>query len=287
MSPRPLRRFGFTLVELLVVIGIIAVLISILLPTMNRAREAARRTACLSNLRSIHQAYLIYGRNWKDAAPIGSIAGDAPDEQSQNNYSCVRGGKYTVFGFLFEDQMGPNGVTRLEPRIFYCPSYTGRLHLYNDDGNLWYNPPNSYTLNGTVRTGYGARPDPLWRKPIPPATVYIPVMSKLHELKNQAIFSDICNGPEVAGLYDRLSLGHKQGLNVLYANGSAKWISCSAIDAYVKQLTTNFATANDNRAFRTIWAIFDREGGGQNITYGGLYNPPNGPAWAPVLPLAP
>ena len=59
------RKKAFTLVELLVVIGIIAVLIAILLPAMQRAREQANRTACMSNMRQLVNGWLMYAHDNK------------------------------------------------------------------------------------------------------------------------------------------------------------------------------------------------------------------------------
>jgi prepilin-type N-terminal cleavage/methylation domain-containing protein len=66
-------KSGFTLVELLVVIGIIAVLIGILLPVVARVRESGRSAACLANLRSIGQLLRAYQAEQKDFLPYGMI----------------------------------------------------------------------------------------------------------------------------------------------------------------------------------------------------------------------
>jgi prepilin-type N-terminal cleavage/methylation domain-containing protein/prepilin-type processing-associated H-X9-DG protein len=65
------RTGGFTLVELLVVIGIIALLVSILLPALNRVRAQATSIKCLANLRSIGQAIVVYANNNKGSLPYG------------------------------------------------------------------------------------------------------------------------------------------------------------------------------------------------------------------------
>ena len=111
-------RSGFTLIELLVVVAIIALLIGILLPSLSRAREQARRTVCASNLRSVGQAMHIYGNENNGYLP--------------NVY--FSGNKYNYTGFHRTDDPFPgySGNTRglwllvragsVAPGSFVCPS---------------------------------------------------------------------------------------------------------------------------------------------------------------------
>src|SRR5205823_3548452 len=130
--------YGFTLVELLVVIGIIAVLISILLPSLNKAREAAKRAQCLSNLKQMAILVNMYANSFKGQVPIGCISsGNAGCGVGNNYFISVKSSspdpdsgivRYVGLGLFFKTgylkEGGQSGGTA-SARILFCPSLAG------------------------------------------------------------------------------------------------------------------------------------------------------------------
>ncbi|MEN6304741.1 MAG: prepilin-type N-terminal cleavage/methylation domain-containing protein, partial [Armatimonadia bacterium] len=66
-----MKRRGFTLIELLVVIAIIAILAAILFPVFAKAREKARQSSCLSNMKQMGLACLQYAQDYDEVLPAG------------------------------------------------------------------------------------------------------------------------------------------------------------------------------------------------------------------------
>jgi prepilin-type N-terminal cleavage/methylation domain-containing protein/prepilin-type processing-associated H-X9-DG protein len=114
-------RGGFTLVELLVVIGIIAVLISMLLPALNKAREQANTIKCLSNMRQIGEAQAAYAVDFKGyVVPPGYLA--IPPDKSNGyeweNYATI----LVNFGYLQAPGAGSITASPSNNSVFFCPS---------------------------------------------------------------------------------------------------------------------------------------------------------------------
>jgi len=100
------QKRGFTLIELLVVIAIIAILAAILFPVFSRAREQARKTACLSNMKQLGTALMMYAQDWDETLPFWRTP-------------CHGDPNYPPGGLLWTEQLYPY-VKNWE--VFQCPS---------------------------------------------------------------------------------------------------------------------------------------------------------------------
>src|SRR5438067_230992 len=134
----PLRA-AFTLVELLVVIGIIAVLISILLPALNRVRQQAISAQCMSNMKQVGLAALMYANEYRGQYPpsnAGQPTGWTGVSTTNGKFlewqgpSVAGGDRYLISvrmaqiaGYKFRAYQGAGDTTYKAPRtpLFFCP----------------------------------------------------------------------------------------------------------------------------------------------------------------------
>ncbi len=194
-----MNRKGFTLIELLVVIAIIAILAAILFPVFARAREKARQTNCLSNLRQFGTALQMYVQDYDEMIP--------PHTDDDPGGTPINWRYYWI-------QLRLTPYTK-NYQILRCPSDSGWTMPADTAGGRW----SSYGFNAGC--GYGGTADAAFE--VPAGTVVF-----FDADEGDGGVEDDGNRPyqnPTCAAYTR----HNDGLNLTFYDGHAKWMRPDAL----------------------------------------------------------
>ena len=221
-----MKRKGFTLIELLVVIAIIAILAAILFPVFAKAREKARQTMCLSNVKQIALGMYMYVQDYDDtyAPPLRGPWGGPYDIQTDKTmpgyYLMTGDGGPMNYYVSWMDMIYPY-VKSL--KMFSCPSapYKGVM-CYGYSG----------AVNGSYRYGISSLTEP--------NTPY--TLSEMTNIADTIVFMDYntiyacyANPYEmnpIVKVPDMPKWIHNGGANIGFADGHAKWVNKNDTNYY-------------------------------------------------------
>ncbi len=191
---RTLRPRGFSIIDLLVSIVVIAVLLGIMLPVLAHATEASRRVACRSNVRQMALAVAMYAEDHAGRLPESEYSsGDTPDTYRPAEMMTLNAGKgsgdWEGLGWLYAEEY------LRTPTLFYCPSHRGE-HDFEQYEAAWFSNNISIIGNYHMRAMFG----PQYLSDLPP---------------NMALIAD--------GMRTLQDFNHQVGSNVAHADMSVAW----------------------------------------------------------------
>jgi prepilin-type processing-associated H-X9-DG protein/prepilin-type N-terminal cleavage/methylation domain-containing protein len=192
MRSRGTFRCGFTLVELLVLLAVLGVLAGILMPTFSEARERARRADCLSRVRQIALAHLMYAQNWDERFP---------DWRFPNSPSMRAPERVVYWTTLLQPYLRSTAILH-DPTVPIPPHGTVDLA--------------TYALLTLGPGGTGTWESPYWQFPGPRMTLALVV----RPAETISVSDGVTNeGANVAN-----PLRHRGGANVAFLDGHARWM---------------------------------------------------------------